>query len=478
MRTYVPFRILALAGMEACWIYGYLLLFHHRACEQCLFIPGILCFGPLAFLLGRWVRAWRRSGALRETLLWLTWGILALLFTGWTVESVSPFSGHLWLRSLPGRVFSIGSFPSPELLTFSGTALLWGLGQRLSRPFRDDSILHSEFQFGLSMLLILLFLDGQWGLHIPGLLPLTTAFFLFALTGLAMNLLQGGTDWSSSGRRALWSGVVLCVVCLVVAAGLLAVTLLTPDLMNQVVSLLEEIGRWVGAWIAMILSLLAGLFPTPEPQGLLLPAPAPGIEKDPSIIAKLFRIPESLRKIGGFLVAAIWLFLFLGAIWTLSVALFQWLVRRMARSEETEVEPLTGAFKEDLLLLMRMLGLKMRRLHQGLLRLFGRGAPGEAAPASARLVYRKLLRWAAHRGFPRSPFQTPGEYLETLVQRAPGASAEMAFLTAHYVVERYSREEIAPALADEMEAKWKRVKGTKVVSRRESEVGDRGSEIG
>ena len=465
-RTYL-FRTLALAGMEACWVYGWLLLLHHHACDRCLFIPGILAFGPAAFLIGRLLRNGRKGGALRQTLLWLLWLAAALLYTEWIVQGTSLLEGFGWLRSFPGRVFSIVLFPTPELLTLLGTALLWVLGQRLSGSFRDGSILLTEFQFGLSMILILLLLETLLDLHIQQFMPLTMIFFLFALTGLSMSLLQAGTDWSSSARRALWSGVVVGVICLVLAAGVLAVYLLNPDLMNRVVSVLEEILKWIGRWIARILSFLASFFPTPEPQRLNLPPPPPGVGQDPSIIAKFLRIPESVRKVGSFLVAAIWIFLFVGAIWTLSNALFKWLLQRIAQSEDSEVVPVSGAFKEDLRWLLKVLAVKMKRLYGSILRLFGRGASVKTPPSSARIIYRRLLRWAAARGFPRGLAQTPGEYLRTLVEKVPRAESAVSFITAHYVVERYSAETVAPVQVEEMEAKWKAVKRAKINQRSE-----------
>lgn len=457
-----PFRILAIAGMEICWLYAVLAIVHTRACDQCLFVPGVFVFYPFAFGLHSFFLKAKANALFRHILSWFVWLISASLFTGYIANGGS---GIFY------RIFELASFPSPEFLTFAGAAILWGCGKRLSSMGGDDAIILSEFQFGVFILLVVFFLDSQLKLDVDGLMPLTMIFFFFALTGLPANILHGGPGLTSKGRRVGWFGIVVGVVCLVLAAGLLAASILKPELLNLLWSMVEAVGRFIARLIAKLFAFLASIFPEPEAPRIQMPAPVAGIERDPSFIAKVLKIPESVRKVAALMVSTIWIVLFLAAIWSLSSGLIKWLLQRVVHPNGAEVETLSGAFREDLYALVKSLVRKMDRVLSILLGFFGIKRISKAATSetvSARAIYRQLLRWSARKGCSRHRAQTPREYLDVLSERLPGGDREFSLITSGYLEERYSPFPTAPAQLEQINASWKRLKSKR---RRKLKIG-------
>lgn len=454
-------KTLAVGGMETCWLYAILAIVQTRACDQCLIVPGLFIFYPFAYGLHRFFLKARGNILLRQILSWFLWLMGAVLFTG-SIANGSGLPNTGWFHPLAYRIFALASFPTPEFLAFAGSAILWGCGKRLSRLGSDESIVLSEFQFGVFILLVVFFLDGQWKLDVHGLVPLTMIFFFFALTGLPSSLLHSGPGLTSEGRRASWFGIVVGVVCLVLAAGLIAASILKPELLNLLWSLVEAAGRFIGRLIVKLIAFLASILPEPEPPRIEMPVPpSAGIEKDPSFIAKVLRIPESVRRVAGMIVSTIWIVLFLAAIWSLSSALIKWLLQRVTHPNGAEVETLSGAFREDIYALMKSLVRMMDRLLSIFLGFFGVKRIRKVATLetmSARAIYRQLLRWSAKKGCPRRRAQTPGEYLDVLAEALPGGYPEFSLITSGYIEERYSPVPAAPGRLEQIRESWRRVK--------------------
>ncbi|PKN65102.1 MAG: hypothetical protein CVU57_11870 [Deltaproteobacteria bacterium HGW-Deltaproteobacteria-15] len=453
---HTPFRILSVAGMEICWLYAILLLAHHRACDQCLFIPALFLFYLAAFGFHRLIG--KGNPLISHVISWFVWLVCAVLFAGFLSNEGFGFQLS-WISSLVRRVFSLASFPTWEFLTLAGSGVLWGCGKRLARIAGDGSVILSEFQFGTFMLLIVFFLASQWKLDLDGLVPITMIFFFFALTGLPANLLQAGSGWSLTGRKARWFAIIVCAVCLVLIAGLIVASIMKPDLMNQILSLVEAAARFVGRVIARIIAFLMSFFPDPEPSKFDLPLPpSSGADRDPSFIARMFRIPESVRRVASMIVSGIWICLFLAAMWSLSSSLIKWLLQRVSLSNGMEVETLSGAFREDLIALLKAVVRNMDRLFSMFLGLFGlKRIRRIASPenVSVRSVYKQLLRWASRKGVPRPRAQTPGEYLDLLAKKLPGGYDEFSLITSGYIEARYSKALPPPGTIERIVASWK-----------------------
>jgi hypothetical protein len=112
----------------------------------------------------------------------------------------------------------------------------------------------------------------------------------------------------------------------------------------------------------------------------------------------------------------------------------------------------------------------MDLLKEQLAQLLGRRTKANAAPpepfvciegddprAQIRRTYQALLAWAAAQGVPRSPGQTPGEYLSSLDQVLPSYIDPISTITTAYVQARYSAALISPALADQVVHAWQAI---------------------
>ncbi|MBN1101980.1 MAG: DUF4129 domain-containing protein [Deltaproteobacteria bacterium] len=452
---------ITIAGMEFCWLYGALLLVNERASGPSLAVPGLLGLYLIGFGLHRYLRrlGW---GRLYIELLSLTaWMVCLLLLAGYPLYANLRLLDGFWVSDFFRETAPWKGFPSPQFLTLVCGGALWWCGRRVAAIRTDHEIILSEFQFGIALLLILFFMDSQWSLQLPGLLPLTLAFFLFGLLGMSLAHARAGSGWFFSEHRAPWAGFVILSTCIVLAAGLLLSAMMRPDLLQLLVSLAKEAASFVGGLIVKLLSYLIGLFPPPEPYEVPLSGPPLAVDRDPSFVAKVLRIPESVRKVAGVFVASLWVILFTAALWSLSASILRWLRRRVVGMEGVELESLHGAFLHDLSALGRFILRRFATLWNLLLRILGRGRKAGTDPpevVSVREVYRRLLRWGAKGGCPRNAAQTPREYLDVLIAWLPERRWEVAFITHQYVQARYSPLRPSRNAVERLNAVWTKLK--------------------
>jgi hypothetical protein len=220
---------------------------------------------------------------------------------------------------------------------------------------------------------------------------------------------------------------------------------------------------WNFCWdlIFRIVSFLANLFPRDEPASFpampAMPAPPP---EGPSWV-KLFRLPEWVRRVGSIVMVVIWMILILAAIWSVSSQIIHWLRQRLDSMSEVEVEPMSGAFLDDLLHLFKGLLLLATRFFRFVFRPFRRERKMKTVSpeiSSIRTIYRRMLDWAASAGCPRNAAQTPHEYLKVLVQWIPEVAQEFAVITKHYALVRYGGCLPSHDTLDQIKTTWEKLK--------------------
>ncbi|MCU0596329.1 MAG: DUF4129 domain-containing protein [Desulfobacterota bacterium] len=454
---------LALAGAQACWIYTTLLLLDVKAVEGDLPLLGIMSFYPLAFVLGR---ALRRLPWGEIRLFVLSWVLWFLFFLGLAKHYAAPFGNPFepaWIHSFSGGLFQV-SYLSTQQLTLACSVLLWWLGSRLLRLRLDFATSLTEFQFGVAILLILFFFESQWDLDLPGLVPLTMAFFVFSFAGTAITHAREGAGWLSGPFRSRWMSLLIFTLVIVLMGGMIIVALVKPDILKLILSLLSM--GWTFFWdlLFRVLSFLASLFssdqPAPLPAMPAMPAPPP---ESPSWV-KLFRLPEWVRRVGSVVMVCIWMILILAAIWSVSSQIIRWLRQRLEGMSEVEVEPMSGAFLDDLLYLFKWLFLLAGRFFHFVLRPFRRKRKIPAVSAeisSIRTIYRRMLDWAATLGCPRDVTLTPLEYLKVLSDRIPEAGHEVSIITHQYVLVRYGDHQPTRDTLRQVKATWERLREVK-----------------
>ncbi|GEM_PF-3703238 len=86
-----------------------------------------------------------------------------------------------------------------------------------------------------------------------------------------------------------------------------------------------------------------------------------------------------------------------------------------------------------------------------------RASEMEEQATTVRAIYRSLLAWAARRGLPRLPSQTPLEYQRYLVAVYPGLAGDFGAITAAYMDVRYGRAIVADEVLRMVKEAWGRV---------------------
>jgi len=421
----------AVAGIEICWLYVVIDTLNKKVAWGMLSVFGLLLIYPLSFgfsfLLKR--RRWYRG--VIYSLSWILW--LAVMLFSIKSQLYADFRllDFDWLLALSRAIAEIIYIFRPEILILIVSAVLWWLGQRLASLELDFGTLVSEFQFGLIILVATYLVAKELGVALTHSVYVTMFFFVFSLLGLSISYALEGISWLSGLYRGHWSGPLLISIGLILALGLLISAVVTPDLLQLLLTAI----KWLWGFILKGINFLISLLPEPSlPSGGALPSepmPTPPPEPD---WPKLFNMPDSVRNSLriSWSVMAIGFLIF--ALWRISSDIFSWLRHKLASRADAEFEPLSGAFAADVLNLVKrlvkwLLGLRLRQ----------RARKGFSLPEvhSVRRIYRQLLRWARDAGYPRLPSQTPHEYCHNLVSLLPEANADLELITHQYVGMRY-----------------------------------------
>jgi len=451
------------AGMQACWLYTALLIMAVKTGAGERLSPTLLLsIYPISWALNGVLRRrpWPWIGRAAASV--ACWLFFTLALDWWLLSSTTNLLDISWLAAFASGVIHLPSFPNQEQLILVSCGLLWWLGKRLAALPRGFSTLITEFQFGLAILLILFFLASQWQMSLPGLVLVCLAFFVFSFVGISLAHADEGKGWLYGTERSHWLTILFFAIFLVFGLGLLVSAVIRPELLKTLFSLAKLFWGFVADLIAMIIAFLASLMPKSDPVPLPPPGGAPVVvPPEPPAWVELLRLPEWVRRAGQIAVSSIWIILILAALWSLSSQIIHWLRHKLDHSEGATYEPLRGAFREDLLHLLRM-------MLKGLTRIFAFFRPRRRRSdslsreaASVRQIYRRLTDWAASAGCPRHAAQTPAEYLPALAGWLPEGRLEFSLITEQYMFVRYSPHLPASDTVESVVKAWDRLKGMK-----------------
>jgi hypothetical protein len=445
----------AVAGLEVSWFWAILDLLDQKAVNGSLPLLFLLGFYPLAFVFHRMLcrLSWKKAiplGCLAWTALILLLGkVHFFAHTGWEDPQ--------WLRAFGNALARMFHSLTPEALAVMTSAVFWGFGCRLAYVRIHFATLVGEFQFGLAILLTLFFLNAQWELTTATLIPLTLAFFLFALGGIALSHASEREGWVWGHYRHRWFAFLLLTIGFILGIGWLISVVVNPSLIELILSILAMAGQWIWTWIVRLFIFLGELIPLPKPGELPPAARLPqmkGPAEKPFIL-----FSDSVREVIRFIWGAGVISLLLIALWRVSSQIFDWFRRKMGGTGDAEVEPLPGTFREDLLNFLKKL-----------LRIFGvpwpfrRGTRPEPLLPGAELVrktYRQLSAWAAKKGHGRNPAQTPYEFLQRLTLWLPERRGDLTSITEQYVRTRYGLSAPTERGLEELQQSWQRVRQTR-----------------
>ena len=443
----------AIMVLEGCWLYTLVYILNVQMAKGRLNVPGLLLLYLLAFGTNRlwhwldWPRVIR--GALN-----ITGGVIfTLLLVKIQLFGHLPLADALWLKAIGEAFANIFYGLAPELVLLVGGGIVWWFGQRMAyQPVNFASALR-EFQFGLIVLLILLFIAYGMEIHLAHTIVVITAFFIAALLSLSIAHAQENKQ-SAELYRGNWLGILLMSISAIVLLGLAVAAVITPDLLRLVVAGLT----WLWGLIVKGITFIASLFPEPNvipEEGLQDGAPMVVREPDYS---KFFVLPEVVRKGLRFGWSVLMIGFLLVFLWRVSEQIFTWLRTKFGVTGNAEYESLSGAFWADIQsLFQRIFHLILKILKwPALLRKQKRVEPKEIT--SIRQLYQQLLRWAAKAGLPKPGFQTAYEYLGVLQEKMPAYRDTLQYVTREYISARYGHVTPSVEELDQLKQSWHRLK--------------------
>jgi hypothetical protein len=406
--------------------------------------------------------SWRP--ALRSSLLGLGVLVSGLLAVYLLLHAQMGLLNPAWLAGILSR--SGQASLSHNVTIFLSALFLWWRGVVLAQRRLDSESVAFRFRLGLLMLAVTTLLGGSmlsWPYH-----RFVFLFFFASLLGIALARAeevgeQYGGRQSPFNLGWLATLVVTSLAVLLLAGGVAA--LLTGENLNLVIRPVLELLRilfigvvYVLAWIAqVVLTPLLSFFQQRDLGRALEKiirqmgqSQQPGIEMPPQ--GSPFTAEQlALARTVGVIVGVLLLLLLV------ALSLRRMRVRAGRRRDEERESVWEGA-----------------DLRQGLRDLLRRGRRGRDAAAAAlsrsflgrlfaaltiRRIYAHLGALAAERGYPRSPYQTPYEYLPTLEQAFPESHAEVACITEAYVAVHYGEVPERPEELAAVRAAWEGIQG-------------------
>ncbi len=440
-------------ALEGCWLYTLVYMLNVLIAEGRLNVPGLLPLYLLAFGTN-WL--WRRLGwprAIRGALNVTGGVVFTLLAVKIQLFGHLPLADAMWLAALGEAFTNIFYGLSPEMVLLVGGGVLWWFGQRMASLPMAFATAVREFQFGLIVLLILLFIVYGMEIQLSHTILVVTIFFAASLLSLSIAHAQENKQ-STEFYHGNWLGILLMSISAIILLGLAIGSIITPDLLQLVVAGLT----WLWGLIVKGITFIASLFPQSDiTPGEVLPGAGPMPVEEPDY-TKLFVLPEVVRKGLRFGWSVLMIGMLLVFLWRISEQIFTWLRTRLGSTGNAEYESLSGAFWTDIQLLFQRIFrwiLKILRW-PALLKKQKTVEPKEIT--SIRQLYQQLLRWAAKAGLPKPVFQTAYEYLDVLQEKMPAYRDTLQYVTGKYVSARYGHVTPSVEELDQLKQSWHNLK--------------------
>ena len=444
-RYYLTYLIVL--GMESCCFYA-IINAANKSVADILSVPLLLIILLISFALSRGLRLIRLPRPVTAVIGWILWALVTLLTVKIQLFPGTALNATVWLTAIPTAISKIFISFEPALLILIASAFLWWAGRRLAYLKIDFAATVTEFQFGLVLLVIVVFTAYMLKLDQSSSIPITLIFFSLGLIGISISHSANLSQPTTSLHSRNWIWILLFSIGVILILGFLVSLVITPDFIHWILKGL----KWIWSLIEKFFAFLSSLIPqSSEP----IPEPTETVSGTTGQDSGLgFTLPEWLRP--G--LQTVWIVLVLGlvgfALWRVTSDIFNWL-RQHSSSAGGEIESLKGAFRRDLLnwfkkLLSRIFGIKFATLI--------RSKQSQSEIGSVRQLYRQVLHWGTQKGAPRKNSQTPVEYLNTLNSLLPENREELAIITHEYMQARYGTIVLADTETNLLKEKWNKIR--------------------
>lgn len=440
---------LLLAGFEAAWVYPWLVLLGYDPAGGRPLLPGWAVFVLIALpaVLPRVLldRGWPLERTRAVVLLVGTVVGLAVLWAHYFTSV--PVLESRWLTGMFREVATGVRIPPAGVAGLVGI-YLWARGLLTANKVPTFSETWRAFAWGVLMTAVLVVLAAAyraapaWQSVARDGFPAIVAFLFVGFVAIALARLT--EVWEETRVRGEppvlsrhWLAVMLAVVTAMVAASLILSALVGFNLAALLMVLLRPVAR-LGEWllaalfwilepiIAVTVAFVADLFASFRGRRV------PSLDRTADLLQRLRREGLSLDRTSPQTAATIRLATEIGGLLVVLAILLFLLSRARRRGERPADEERESVFSA------REVLQKAAAAIRGL----GRRAAGEAITGppevvAVRRIYRELLRLTEQAGWPRSPQQTPYEYLGVLAPTLPGVRDDLLGLTETYVRARY-----------------------------------------
>jgi hypothetical protein len=443
----------AFIALEGCWLYTLVYILNVKIAGGRLNVPGLLPLYLLAFGTN-WL--WRRLGwprVIRGALNIIGGVVFTLLAVKIQLFGHLPLADAMWLAALGEAFTNIFYGLSPEMVLLVSGGVLWWFGQRMASLPMAFAAAVREFQFGLIVLLILLFIVYGMEIQLSHTILVVTIFFAASLLSLSIAHAQENKQ-STEFYHSNWLGILLMSISAIILLGLVIGSIITPDLLHLVVVGLT----WLWGLIVKGITFVVSLFPEPDiTPGEMLPEAAPMPVQEPDY-SKFFVLPEIVRKGLRFGWSVLMIGILLVFLWRISEQIFTWFRTKFGSTGNAEYESLSGAFWTDIQLLFLHIFRWILKILRWPVLLKKQKTVEPKEITSIRQLYQQLLRWAAKAGLPKPVFQTAYEYLDVLQEKMPAYRDTLQYVTRKYVSARYGHVTPSVEELDQLKQSWHNLK--------------------
>ncbi|MCJ7569207.1 MAG: DUF4129 domain-containing protein [Anaerolineales bacterium] len=461
------FTVLALLVMDLSWITpAYTLL----AGKSLGGYPGrVFIVLGVIYLVTSLVANWRHFFDINIGIIQTM--LLAILSIGliWATNELLYFTERLRYVEIIGRYLSsFTSFPvplKPELLLTITVFYLWRRSLAIARHPVGIRSIRQAFKLGIIALVAIGTITASLGRSLP-----TLEAVLFLFSGL---MAMGAARLSSLSRlrggrgipfeREWVVGLILLTIGFLVIAGGLGLLAAGP-ISVWVGGLLSVVWRFVLPLLKIILwpiiyffrivlGWILGLIETPQEE-VVDPTAIDGLEEGMSGLVTEIQAVGFGPQMASFIATIVTVIGVVFLIWIVLYTVRKFKSESLARiPEEDERVPLSGSISDYLRALLQG---RAKRAIEGISRL--NPAARFFAAARIRRIYASLLRLSASFGEPRSPSETPLEFMDNLERIFPASQVELATITHAYLRVRYGELPETSGQVEEVEAAWELVR--------------------
>ncbi len=464
---------LAIAGMDVAWIVPFVLTWIAYA-RRYLGIPPAspyapLLLNPLILFLICWAamilylfladllnRLELETPARELAILGLLL-VTSLIAIRLLLYPTAPLFDLRWLADTATAVLNFTTTIRPPLLVLAVNAYLW-IRVAIATD-RGVSFFSVGVTFRLGMLLALLggvLLTTLGGEPPASAIDAFALFFAFGLLAVALARIDEKAVGAANSTGALlpWSRLAQLVASILIflSAALALTRLVNPPALRTLIHVFDPLWSAIG-WVLMrlLVAVFLLLGPLMERFVAYMQRLAANIEPQP-VGQPVGPIEYGTVETAVREWAALRYCLTAGAIVFVLLLLLLFFVRtrprtRTAEPEEVAPEELTVSGG------LERIGLGRLREWLNLLRRHGFSRQLLAA-VTVQNMYVNLGRIARRRGHPRSPAQSPDDYLPALRQAFPGSESQLLRITLAYMRVHYGDQRISPDELDQLRADY------------------------